>query len=374
MKINIVGDFRAQNPNEVFFSPNLSAQLARADFNIVNFEAPIECCAQQQHKSGPALAQPKGSARLLKSHGFNVFLLGNNHAMDYGQDGLRATIDAFSDAITVGGGAACEAFAMKVLTTEEVKIGVLSLVQHEFGVIDYYDEGIGVAWIGSRYVEDIIRKAHEEVDYLFVFPHAGLESVDAPLPCWRDQYKRFIDYGADGVFGSHPHAPQGWEEYNGKYIFYSLGNFYFDGLGYDAPHWCNSLMVTLDIDVDKIGYVVNVQPIVFNNSGNVAFDLSSETQNHIKYINNLLLDYEKYNRYISRICKDAYNDYRYGILRSICGTSLKVGFRYFARLMVLMLLNKSNEYFLLNVLRCETHRFVLERALLDELKYLNIND
>jgi poly-gamma-glutamate synthesis protein (capsule biosynthesis protein) len=37
-----------------------------------------------------------------------------------------------------------------------------------------------------------------------------------------------IDYGADVVIGSHPHVPQGFEMYNGKPIFYSLGNFIFD--------------------------------------------------------------------------------------------------------------------------------------------------
>ena len=37
-----------------------------------------------------------------------------------------------------------------------------------------------------------------------------------------------IDYGADVVIGSHPHVTQGIEMYNGKPIFYSLGNFIFD--------------------------------------------------------------------------------------------------------------------------------------------------
>lgn len=367
LKINIVGDFRANNPGNVYFSKELSTQLAQADFNIVNFEAPIECGAKHQPKSGPALTQPMGSVDQLKSHGFNVFLLGNNHTMDYGLEGCQATLNAFSDVITVGAGNASEAFAIKVLESEGIRIGMLSLVQHEFGVIDYGDEGIGVAWIGSRHVEEIIRKAHEEVDYLFVFPHAGLESVDAPLPCWRDQYKRFIDYGADGVFGSHPHSPQGWEIYNGKDIFYSLGNFYFDGLGYDAPHWCNGLMVSVNVKTGG-GISIDVRNTVFNSSGNVAFDLSSKTLEHIKCVNNFLADNESYKSYITDICRKAYGGYRYGILRSVCGTSFKVGVKFFARLTALMLLNKSDEAYLLNVMQCETHRYVVERALRDRLK------
>lgn len=38
-----------------------------------------------------------------------------------------------------------------------------------------------------------------------------------------------IDYGSDLVVGHHPHIIQGMDEYNGKYIFYSLANFSFGG-------------------------------------------------------------------------------------------------------------------------------------------------
>ena len=38
-----------------------------------------------------------------------------------------------------------------------------------------------------------------------------------------------IDLGADLVCGHHPHVLQGIEEYKGKNIVYSLGNFCFGG-------------------------------------------------------------------------------------------------------------------------------------------------
>ena len=38
-----------------------------------------------------------------------------------------------------------------------------------------------------------------------------------------------IDAGADAVVGGHPHVTQDIEFYKGKPIFYSLGNFVFDG-------------------------------------------------------------------------------------------------------------------------------------------------
>jgi len=38
-----------------------------------------------------------------------------------------------------------------------------------------------------------------------------------------------IDSGADAVIGGHPHVTQDVETYRGKPVFYSLGNFVFDG-------------------------------------------------------------------------------------------------------------------------------------------------
>ena len=39
--------------------------------------------------------------------------------------------------------------------------------------------------------------------------------------------RKCIDWGADLVIGHHPHVLQGIDQYKGKYIIYSLGNFCF---------------------------------------------------------------------------------------------------------------------------------------------------
>ena len=56
--------------------------------------------------------------------------------------------------------------------------------------------------------------------------------------------------GADFVAGSHPHVVQGLEVYNGRYIFYSMGNFCFGGnLKVRALESC-ALRLTLTFDDD----------------------------------------------------------------------------------------------------------------------------
>ncbi len=61
-----------------------------------------------------------------------------------------------------------------------------------------------------------------------VFVHWGAEYTHVPSDRQRSLAHAFIDAGADLVIGAHPHVVQPVEIYNGKVIFYSLGNFVFD--------------------------------------------------------------------------------------------------------------------------------------------------
>ena len=57
--------------------------------------------------------------------------------------------------------------------------------------------------------------------------HWGEENINYPLRSQKMQAKELIDNGADLIVGTHPHVIQGHEKYKGKYVFYSLGNFFF---------------------------------------------------------------------------------------------------------------------------------------------------
>ena len=71
-----------------------------------------------------------------------------------------------------------------------------------------------------------------------------------------------IDEGADLVCGHHPHVLQGIEEYKGKNIVYSLGNFCFGGNSY--PSDMDTMIFQQTFTVDKNGVkadnVTNVIP------------------------------------------------------------------------------------------------------------------
>ena len=362
IKIVVCGDFRSAQPEKIVFSKEISELFNNADLCICNFEAPVKVTnAKPIKKSGPALDQSQNSPDFLIKSGFNAILLANNHIMDYGQNGLDATIESFKDVVVVGAGKAKEAFSVKYIDIKGKRIGLLSLVQKEFGVIENIkDNGFGAAWINSLDIPKIIIEARQKCDYLLVLPHAGVEHTIAPLPEWRNLYKRFIEWGADCVIASHPHCPQGWETYNGKPIYYSLGDFYFDELTYDDM-WYKSIVTEISIDTETI---TKEHFICFDDkTGMICIDNSTRMKEWIERANMLLSNDREYQEYINKMCISHYSGIRYGVLRGVCGVSLKLRLKYIIRLLGCMLLNNSDEMYLLNAFQCESHRWIIENYL-----------
>lgn len=362
VKVIICGDFRAIDPSKILFDKDVNNIMNDADIKVCNFEAPIQI--DQAHpikKSGPSLFQSNKAPGFLLEHSFNVILLANNHIMDYGRDGCEATINAFNEVTTVGAGCAKDAFTVRIVDIKGKRIGFCSLVQNEFGVVlNKQDDAYGAAWINSTDVPGIIKNAKTDCDFLIVLPHAGVEHTAAPLPEWRKVYKRFIDFGADAIVASHPHCPQGWEYYKGKPIYYSLGDFYFDGLTYDDL-WYKSIIVELNI-----GEMIEIKDhfICFDDkTGVVEFDKSKRMRDYVDFSNHLLQNEKDYNDYIDTICDKHWRGIKYGLLRGLCGVSLKMSLKYIVRLLGCMLLGNKDEMYLLNALQCESHRWVIERYL-----------
>lgn len=361
-RIIVCGDFRATKPSIINLDNDVAELLNRACVKICNFEAPVYVEGLKPiKKSGPSLYQSADSPALLRELGFNVVLLANNHIMDYGKEGCEATIQAFQDVATIGAGEAGNAYSVSFVDLNGKKVGMLSLVQNEFGVVkSRVDVSYGTAWINSLDVSTIIAEAKQKCDFLFIFPHAGVEHTAAPLPEWREVYKHFIEWGADVIIASHPHCPQGWEYYKGKPIYYSLGDFYFDELSYDDL-WYKSIVVEI-----TVGSSLEVREhfLCFDDkSGQISIDNSERMCNYVNYSNSLLQNENDYNRYIDNICSLRWKGIKYGILRSVCGISFQMRLKYIIRLIGCMLLGNKDEMYLLNALQCESHRWVIERYL-----------
>lgn len=358
-----VGDLVCRKKQGPSISSRLLSLIRNADAAILNFEAPIHTEEPPIRKSGPNLSQPKEMAKWVENIGFKYVLCANNHLMDYGAEALKSTLNSFSLAETVGAGlTATEAYAVKYLSKNGITVGLISLCQYEFGIVESYQkEKPGVAWVLDPSVRDVISDAKAKADAVIVCPHAGLENVDYPLPEWQDCYRNLIDWGADAVIGGHTHTPQGYEWWKGKPILYSLGNFYFDG-SKSSMRWNTSLGASVVINEQREIYLA-ITPLRFTEN-EIDVCQNKEVLSHIAKLNEMLVNREKLENWANKESRSLWELYRYQVLRGTLGFSFRdLSLRSFIRLFGICILKHQKPEDFLNIMRCETHRWVVQRAI-----------
>lgn len=355
------GDFVANSASVISLSGGAKKSLLAADYNIVNFEAPIQNSADPALKSGPSIQQDGSAPMWLKCNGFNVFVLANNHIMDFGEDSARKTVEALGDEWVTGIGVGTDAYQPLILEKKGLKVAILSLAELQFGMIhDFWTQKktYGCAWINHPCVNEIIRETRKKVDFLIVVAHAGLEGVDVPLPEWRDRYRELVDVGADVVIGGHTHTAQGYELYHGKPIFYSLGNFCFQDNLTGKESWNMGEVVSLKIEVGGVLSSFEVFGIKLVD-GKVLTLIDNKEWNEKQTHLNDMLEENRYIEKINEICRNAMNDYN--TLFSM-GSYIHPD-KNVVKSILRYLLKRCKDVHALNNIQCESHRWTISRAL-----------
>ena len=177
-----------------------------------------------------AFQTPPAYAHWLQQAGFTVLNLANNHAYDFGSEGLQETIDALDRVGLLYTGRPNQITVQKVGRIRVATVGFAP-----------YPWAASLTDIAAA--QKLVRAADRVSDVVVVTMHAGAEGRDRQhvrpgterfLGENRGDSVRFthavVDAGADLVVGSGPHVLRGMEWYKGRLIAYSLGNF----AGYDV--------------------------------------------------------------------------------------------------------------------------------------------
>ena len=202
--------------------------LRRVDLRIVNCECALTRAARPVWKSGAVFKGAPGHVRGLACVPFDVACLGNNHVLDYGVAGLRETLRVLDRAgiRTVGAGLTeDQAWAPLACTTNGVRLHLVNFSEGED--LTASNRGPGVAGWDLDRVCRLVRERKRRGGVVLAIGHCGLEYVPFPPPYVVAAFRAIAEAGADAVIGHHPHVPQGMEVWNGRPIFYSLGNFVF---------------------------------------------------------------------------------------------------------------------------------------------------
>lgn len=204
--------------------------LHSVNFNFANLESPLSA---KPIIGGHSLifGAPTSSLKGLIDNNFLVLNLANNHAFDGGLEGLDFTkqqLDNNKLAHEGTGDTMDEAWKPAVLNESGIKICFVGA--------SYASANDG-GKTRNNYVarmEDLDRlkiavaTAKSECNFVVATMHGGIEYTRTPNDLQTTFAHAAIDDGADIVIGAHPHWVQTIEKYQGKYIFYSLGNFIFD--------------------------------------------------------------------------------------------------------------------------------------------------
>lgn len=199
--------------DEGYFFANVRDYFENDDMTIVNFEGVLTHSEERDESRTYNIKGDPEYARLLTAGYIETVSFANNHRLDYGTRGSDDTVAALeAEGILY-------AYDKNVCvheTEKGIRIGVVSVNE--------------VAWgLGSEKLlaEGIAKLQEQGVDLILACCHWGIERENYPTENQRYLGRKCIDLGADLVIGHHPHVLQGVEEYNGKFIVYSLANFCF---------------------------------------------------------------------------------------------------------------------------------------------------
>lgn len=201
-----------QNRDFSYFFSGVQSYLANDDLTIANLETTFTDATEKKEKK----FNFKGDFdyyNILTQGSVEAVNLANNHTFDYNQKGYDDTINTLKKANIPYFG--YENYS--ILDVKGIKIGLSG------------NTGWNEASAKKNTSKAIKYFKENNVDLIIMTYHWGTEYEYKQNESQERIARHAIDEGADLVLGHHPHILQGIENYKGKYIVYSLGNFVFGG-------------------------------------------------------------------------------------------------------------------------------------------------
>lgn len=235
-----------------------------ADYAFLNLETCVSDRGETEKPEGFGFQSKPEYLEVFTAAGIDIVSLANNHVRDYGMDALY---DTFSNVKEYGlsyvgaGKDITEANKLEVVELNGIKVGFTAFNMINMNPTWYAtDERAGLACVDSENMSEyleLVKEYDKECDVLFVSVHWGIEYLYGVTEEQTEFAHALCDNGADIILGHHPHVLEPIEHYNGKVIFYSLGNFLFYKMTDDAGY-----TAAFTVEIDKNGFVSgNMYPV-----------------------------------------------------------------------------------------------------------------
>ena len=238
--------------------------LQQGDLVLGDFEGTIR--SDYPLAGYPLFNAPEAVVPAIKDAGYQVVDLAHNHILDSGLEGVFTTAKAFEDhGISPVGIYTHKNRDKAPILIKEVKGIKIAILAYSYGFnglesnlsqkeIDHH-----LSTFDEEKMKAEIKQAEKEADITVVMPQTGIEYQLEPNEEQVELYHKMVDWGADIIFGGHPHVVQPSEilEKDGqkKLIIYSMGNFISNQrietmAGVDTAEWTER-GVLMDVTIEK---------------------------------------------------------------------------------------------------------------------------
>ena len=174
-----------------------------------------------------------------------LYRVANNHVMQHGAEAYRQMVKYIESIGSLFAGTKEKPTTVFEHQGKKVAVTVFNQRPENFTKPPLY-------WAMPEYdaIQSELAK-HKDCDFCIVYVHWGIEFINYPYNDQRQFAHFLVDAGADLVIGMHPHVMQGYEVYNCRHIFYSLGNCVFN-MPWEPTKY--SLQVNVDLSSEEITY------------------------------------------------------------------------------------------------------------------------
>ena len=238
---------------DYLFSAGVDSVFREAQVVVGNLECPATKIQAPVQKLFIFRAEPEW-LQVLKHHGITHLNLANNHAIDQGREGLMDTRRNVSAAgmVPIGAGENMDEASQPVLLASQPRN--VWLVPSLRLALENYAYLPDKPCVSQEPMDSLLTRVHrlrkaDSTAVIIVSLHWGGEHTLQPVSSQRWDAHQLIRAGADVLICHHTHTLQTIEDFHGKKIYYSVGNFIFDQ---QKPLNTKACMVQLKVSTDNV--------------------------------------------------------------------------------------------------------------------------
>ena len=235
------------------FSDGIDSVFRSAQVVVGNLECPATKIVSPVQKFYIFRAEPEW-LDTLRQHGITHLNLANNHSIDQGREGLLDTRQNIIEAgmTPIGAGKNMQEASEPVLLASEPRN--VWLVPSLRLALENYAYLTDKPCVSQEPMDSLLNRVHrlrkaDSTAVIIVSLHWGGEHTLKPVPRQRLEAHQLILAGADALICHHTHTQQTIETFQGKPIWYSIGNFIFDPT---KPLNAKACIVRLEVTPDRL--------------------------------------------------------------------------------------------------------------------------